>query len=86
MHSVQADRRDVVDVVYSWPGEATRRGLRLDLAFVERAPERIRVSTPEELAFDLVVIGILEPRSPDEFQEADANGIRWLPARAWLEG
>jgi hypothetical protein len=85
LQSVQALSSQSVEVVYSWPGEDTLRGIRLDLTSVERASERIRTSSAGELAFDLVVIGMQEPRAIEDFTEPDAKGIRWLPTQEWLD-
>lgn len=85
LQSVRATSPQAVEVIYSWPGEETLRGIRLHLASVEAASWRIRASTAGELAFDLVAVGMQEPRPLEEFSEPDENGIRWLPTSAWLD-
>lgn len=85
LRSVEAVSLQAVEVVYAWPGEDTLRGIRLDLSSVERASERIRTSSVGELAFDVVLAGMMEPRAIEDFAEPDASGIRWLPAHEWLD-
>jgi hypothetical protein len=51
----------------------------------EPGPERIRDSTIEELAFDLILLGVCEPRSMNEFLPPDDNGIAWMPTDRWLD-
>jgi hypothetical protein len=75
LQSIQAVSSEAVEVVYSWPGEDTLRGIRLDLSSVGRASERIRATTAGELAFDLVLVGMEEPRPVEDFTEPDA----WHP-------
>lgn len=85
LQSIRAVTPRRVEVVYRWPGEDNLRGIQLDLSSVEGASERIRNSTVDELAFDLVVIGLEEPRRIEEFTDSDENGIRWLPTEEWLD-
>lgn len=76
---------EVVEVIYRWPEDVIRRGLRLSLNDVEQS-ERMRGSTPGEVAFDLVRIGMQEPRPVEELSSPDAAGVHWLPASAWIDG
>jgi hypothetical protein len=85
IHSVRALSATTVEIVFSVLGESTLRGIRLDLSWVEAASGRIEGSTIEELAFDTVHLGILEPRSIHEFSEEDNAGVRWLSTENWLE-
>ena len=78
IHSVRAVFGTAVEIVFSVPGEVTLRGLRVDLACAESASGRLEGSTPEEIAFSVVHLGILEPRSIDEFTMEDKDGVRWL--------
>ena len=66
-------------------GRDTRRGIGLDMTSVQSGSKRIRTSTIDELAFDLVAIGTEEPRRSEEFPDPDENGIRWLPTEEWLD-
>lgn len=73
-----------VEVVYSVPGNAQLRGIRIDLGVVQSAPERISEATVDELAFDSVLTGVLEPRPSSDFLPMDADSIRWLSVPDWL--
>ena len=85
LQSVQVVTPSCVEIVYWWPGEDTLRGIRLDVSSMESASERIRTSSVDELAFDLVAIGMQEPRRIEEFTHPDENAIRWLPTETWLD-
>lgn len=85
LQSVQAVSPTAVEVVWACRGGDGFRGLRLLQGDVRSASLRIRESDPRELAFDLVVVGMREPRSNEEFTAPDAEGIRWLPVEAWLD-
>jgi hypothetical protein len=85
IHSVRAVSATAVEIVFSVPGEGTLRGIRLDLSWVEAASGRIEGSTIEELAFNIVHLGVLEPRSIHEFTVEDTAGVRWLSTENWLE-
>lgn len=76
---------EVVEVVYSDPASDELRGMRISLALVRSAPERIRQSSIEELAFDIVTTGVFEPRPPEDFLLPDHAGIRWLSMDRWIE-
>jgi hypothetical protein len=41
-------------------------------------------STLDEIAFDVVLVGICEPRHIAEFGAADRTGVRWLPLSDWI--
>lgn len=81
--SVHIGPSQLVEVVYSWPGERGLRGIRFDPGSVQRT-ERGPGSTAGELAFDVVLVGIEEPRTVEDFSEPDADGVRWLPIEEWL--
>lgn len=84
VHAVEATSPDVVDVIYSDPDGVQLKGVRVDAATVHAGAERIKTSSVEELAFDVITLGMGEPRSEDEFLPPDHRGIRWLPAHRWL--
>jgi hypothetical protein len=85
IHSVRAVSGTAVEIIFSIPGEVTLRGIRIDLPWVEGASGRFKGGTHEELAFNAVELGILEPRSVDEFTTEDESGVRWLSTENWLE-
>ncbi len=85
IHSVQAISDAAVEIVFSIPGERMLRGIRTDLSWVEAASGRIKGSSVEELAFNLVQLGVLEPRSIHELTAEDNAGVRWLATENWLE-
>ena len=85
MHSIRAVTDDVVEVVFSGnPDGDDLRGIRLDRKVLDAAPGRLEGRTLSELAFDVVHLGIGEPRDPAEFDAADASGVRWLPLSDWI--
>ena len=86
LHSVKATAPELLEIIYSDSVDGIQylKGLRLDLSTVKSAAEIVRSSSVEELALDLVYVGICEPRSIDEFLPPDSHGIRWLPAQRWL--
>lgn len=85
LQSVHAASPTAVEVVWACAGRDALRGLRLLQRDVRAASERIRESDPRELAFDLVLVGMQEPRASEEFTAPDADGVRWLPVEAWLD-
>jgi hypothetical protein len=85
LHSITAASSEEVEVVYSVSGGTELRGFRICADMVRSAPERISGSSIEELAFDIVTTGILEPRQPSDFLPADPNGVRWLSIPGWLK-
>jgi hypothetical protein len=85
LHSVTAIPPDAVQMIFSDPQGGGLRGMRIDRASVRSARERVRDSSLDELAFDLVTTGICEPRSSDEFSPADSDGVRWLPLGRWSD-
>lgn len=76
---------DVLEIVFSAPGDDDERGIRLDRRTIEAARGRLTQSSLDEIAFDVVTMGIGEPRSAEEFTDLDAEGVRWLPLADWLE-
>lgn len=84
LRSVQAVAPDAVELIFFVPGDVNPRGVALDASFVESASERVRSSTIDELAFDVITLGILEPRTIEDFTPPDNKGVRWLPAQQWL--
>ena len=74
-----------VEIIFSVPGEVTLRGIRLDSSWAEKASGRLKGSDAEELAFNAVHLGVLEPRSIEEFTVEDRAGVRWLATENWLE-
>lgn len=74
----------MLEVVFSVPGDDDLRGMRLDRKVLDAAPGRLMQSSLEEIAFDVVSMGIREPRRIEEFC-ADATGVRWLPLSEWIE-
>ena len=85
VHSIRATSPEVVEVIYTDSLGTDLKGIRLDLGSVRSGPERIRESSIDELAFDLVLLGLCEPRPIDEFLPPDSDGIRWLPVHRWLD-
>lgn len=85
LHSIAATSSEQVEVVYSAPGDSALRGFRISADMARSAPERISESSIDELAFDIVTTGILEPRPPSDFLPADPNGVRWLSIPSWLK-
>jgi hypothetical protein len=85
VHSIQTVSSDEVQIVFSSPDDATLRGVRLDRQAVAAASERVRTSTLDELAFDVVLLGLEEPRSMGDYGEPDEHGVRWLPMVEWLD-
>jgi hypothetical protein len=83
--SVRSVSGTAVEIIFSVPGEVTLRGIRLNFSWSEKASGRLKGSTPEELAFNAVHLGVLEPRSIDEFTVEDRAGVRWLSTENWLE-
>ena len=84
VHSIKATSPEVVEVVYSDFTDTGLKGIRIDLGSARSGSERIRLSSIHELAFDLIHLGMLEPRSLDEFLPPDSNGVSWLPLHRWL--
>jgi hypothetical protein len=89
LHSVTATSSEEVEVVYEVVycdlADSGLRGFRISADVVRSAPERIRESSIDELAFDIVTTGICEPRPPEDFLSPDVNGVRWLSTSRWLE-
>lgn len=85
VRSVRAVSSSTVEVVWSCADENALRGLRLQRSDVRSSSTRIQQSDPKELAFDLVLVGVQEPRAREEFTAPDGDGIRWLPTDAWLD-
>ena len=85
VESVRSASGTTVEIIFSVPGEVTRRGIRIDLSWAEKASGRLKGSDAEELAFNAVHLGVLEPRSIDEFTAEDKAGVRWLSTENWLE-
>ncbi len=85
LFAADAVSSQTMQVVYAKASDSILRGIRLGSADLRYASARIQASTIEELAFDLVVLGIGEPRPEEEFLPADADGIRWLPASRWTD-
>ncbi len=71
--------------MYFASGESELRGIRISADVIRSAPDRIRVSSVDELAFDIVVMGMCEPRPLSEFLAPDASGVRWLSMSRWLK-
>jgi hypothetical protein len=85
VRSIRPVTDDVLEVVFSGPDGDDRRGMRLDRTVLDAATGRLLGHTLEEIAFDVVYMGICEPRSIEEFGVADATGVRWLPLSDWIE-
>jgi hypothetical protein len=84
VHSIRPVTDDVLEVVFSWPGDDDRRGMRLDRNVLDVATGRLTDHTVEETAFDVVYCGICEPRDIKELGAPDATGVRWLPLSDWV--
>ena len=85
VHSIRPVADDMLEVVFSGPGDDELRGMRLDKKVFDAATGRLMGNTLEEIAFDVVYMGICEPRGIEEFGAADATGVRWLPLSDWIE-
>ena len=85
VHSIRPVTDDVLEVVFSWPGDDDLRGMRLDRKAFDTATGRLMHHTLDEIAFDVVNMGIIEPRRIAEFGATDAAGVRWLPLSEWIE-
>ena len=85
VHSITAISSEEVEVVYSLLPDTALRGFRISADIARSAPERIRMSSIDELAFDIVTTGILEPRPPSDFLPVDPDGVRWLSIPGWLQ-
>src|SRR5580700_2128051 len=85
VHSMRPVTDDVLEVVFSWPHDDDLRGMRLDRKVFDAATGRLVGSTLEEIAFDVVYMGICEPRPIEEFGAADTTGVRWLRLSDWIE-
>jgi hypothetical protein len=83
--SVRAPTPDVVELIYAKSANGALRGVRMDSASIQSGPELLSESSIDELAFLVVHVAVLEPRSLEEFLPADGNGIRWLPMRRWMD-
>jgi hypothetical protein len=84
LKSADAKSADVVEVIYSLASDSSLRGVRIDAASLQSGPELLRLRIVGELAFYVLHIAMLEPRSIDEFMPPDASGVRWLPMSCWL--
>lgn len=73
LYSVKAASSEVVEIVHSDAGGWRRRGIRIDQSSVLSARERIIDGSIDELAFDLVCIGMEEPKPEDDFVPPDDN-------------
>ena len=85
VHSVRPISDDILEIVFSVPGDDDARGIRVDRRVIESTDGRLMQSSLDEIAFDVVAMGICEPRRLDEFREVDTAGVRWLPLSDWLE-
>ena len=85
LHSVRATSPEEVEVVYSDRVHMELRGFRISSEVVRSARSRIRDSSIDELAFDIVTTGVWEPRPSDDFLDPDTNGVRWLSIPGWLD-
>lgn len=83
--SITATSPQEIEVIYSDVADSEVRGIRVSADLVRSAPPRLRDSSVDELAFDIVTMGICEPRPPEDFLPPDANGVRWLWLPGWLE-
>lgn len=85
VHSVTATSPEEVEIIFSDPtGRPGLRGIRLNSDQVRAAGWRVRTATASNLAFDIVHMGIGEPRALEEFSPPDADGVRWLDIPQWL--
>ena len=82
VEAVRMDGSSTVEFVYRQPADGELRGLRVTKTDI--ANSRLVEHTPGEVAFLLVYVGILEPKSDDEFAAPDSEGIRWVISRDWL--
>ena len=85
LHSIKIESPEVVEVIFSDLDDLDLKGVRIDSASVRLGSERVRLSSIDELAFDVITLAISEPRSIDEFLPPDSDGIRWLPLHRWLD-
>lgn len=85
LYSVTAASSEVVEIVHSDPAGRGLRGIRIDQTSVLSARERISESSIDELAFDLVCIGMEEPKPEEDFLPPDDHGVTWLRLDRWLD-
>lgn len=85
LYSVRAVSPNVVEIIHSDPGGRGVRGIRIDRTSVLSARERISDSSIVELAFDLVYIGMEEPKPEEDFLPPDLDGVTWLRLARWLD-
>jgi len=84
-HSIRATSPEVVELIFSYSPGGELRGMQIGLDSVRAAPWRIRVSSIDEVAWDLVHLWICEPRVMDGFLPPDENGVRWFPVTKWFD-
>ncbi len=82
--SVRVVGDDALEITFSTPYDTDLHGMRVDRKVIETIPSRLMSSSLGEIAFDVVTMGICEPRRNEEFCEADESGVRWLPFLTWL--
>jgi hypothetical protein len=85
VHSIRPVSDHVLEIVFSVRGDDDLRGIRVERTVIESSDGRVMQSSLDEIAFDVVAMGICEPRRLEEFCEADTAGVRWLPLSDWLE-
>lgn len=85
LYAVRVISDDEIAIVFADGPNRPLKGIRLDRQAVRSGPERIRVSSLSEIAFDLVVMGICEPRLARYFLPPDEEGISWMSAERWLD-
>jgi hypothetical protein len=85
VHAIRPVTDDVLEVVFSGSRDGNDlRGIRLDRRALDAATGRLQGHTLEETAFDVVYLGISEPRNMAAFDAPDASGVRWLPLADWI--
>ncbi len=85
LHRVTPISDGVLEVVFYGGADVTLFGLRLEREVLEAATGRLMGCSVEELAFDVVTLGIREPRARESFFPEDAGGVRWLPLSDWID-
>lgn len=83
--SMAVNSPEEIEVVYADGIGSDLCGIRIGSDVVRSAPQRVRLSSIEELAFDIVSTVIREPRPPEDFLPPDANGVKWLSLSQWLD-
>lgn len=82
--SLALPSQEEFEVTFLPVGGAELVGIRLERGALLAKGSRLASSTVEEVAFDVVLLGLLEPR-PDLSPSSGSEGVRWLHLEEWAE-